>query len=486
MSPFVGRGTRRRPDARPSAGSRDEPHTRAASCQRVTRSGDGLDRRVGSRVPPHDLAAGAYRRPVRPERRDDGEPMTARVRRAVLLLVALLVAGVALVVVGGALGPAPADGRDGPVEVDPQAAPGDAVAALRARLERRPDDAAGWAALGTALVDRARSDADPALYAQAEQALDESSRLQPEDNAPALVGQGALAAARHDFRAAEALARDAVEVNPYGVGGHVVLVDALVEQGRYDEAVEALDVAGGVDPGLAVLTRVSYLRELYGDVDGARVALADARRSAVRPVDVAYVDRLLAELAWHVGDLDGAAAAYDAGLRLQPDDAVLLAGQAEVAAARGDVDAALAGYAAAAERSPLPSVARLAFGATATGGVDTDRDTAVFDADHGRPEQALASARGAAAREGGVFVDDALGWSLHANGDDAAALAHLVDATRLGTPRASFWYHRGVVEAALGRDAEAAASLETALGLNPAFSPVHAPRARALLAELRA
>ena len=437
--------------------------------------------------------------------------MSGTWRRAGLLVVGLVVAGVALVVVGGVLGPAPADGRgdDAAATAVEPAAPGDAVAALRARLERVPEDSEAWAALGTALVDRARTDADPALYAQAEQALEESRRLQPDANAPALVGQAALAAARHEFREAETLAREAVEINEFGVAGHVVLVDALVEQGRYDEAVEALDVAGTVDPGLSVLTRVSYLRELYGDVDGAREALLDARRAAVRPVDAAYVEQLLGELAWHTGDLDAADAAYAAGLRLQPDDATLLAGRAEVAAARGDVQTALAGYAAAADRAPLPSVlarhadllaslgrddeaaslveqARLAFGATASGGVDTDRDTAVFDADHGRPEEALAAARGAAAREGGVFVDDALGWSLHATGDDEAALGHLVDATRLSTPRASSWYHRGVVEAALGRDADAVTSLETALGLNPAFSPVHAPRAQALLDELRA
>jgi hypothetical protein len=48
-----------------------------------------------------------------------------------------------------------------------------------------------------------------------------------------------------------------------------------------------------------------------------------------------------------------------------------------------------------------------------------------------------------------------------------------------------FLYHRGVVLAALGRSAEAAGVLDEALRINPHFSFVDAPRARATLDGLR-
>ena len=48
-----------------------------------------------------------------------------------------------------------------------------------------------------------------------------------------------------------------------------VTVDALVELGRYDEAATALQRMVDLKPNLAAYARVSYFRELHGDLDGA-------------------------------------------------------------------------------------------------------------------------------------------------------------------------------------------------------------------------
>ncbi|WP_148089525.1 tetratricopeptide repeat protein [Kitasatospora cineracea] len=75
-------------------------------------------------------------------------------------------------------------------------------------------------------------------------------------------------------------------------------------------------------------------------------------------------------------------------------------------------------------------------------------------------------------------------WALHANGRDADALRQSDEVLALGTRNALFRYHRAVVLRALGRDDEARTEFGTALGINLAFHPLHAPAARAALAEL--
>ena len=59
-----------------------------------------------------------------------------------------------------------------------------------------------------------------------------------------------------------------------------VVVDASNELGRYDEAAEATQHMVDVRPNLASLSRVSYARELHGDLDGAIAAMSQAVTAA--------------------------------------------------------------------------------------------------------------------------------------------------------------------------------------------------------------
>jgi Flp pilus assembly protein TadD len=83
-----------------------------------------------------------------------------------------------------------------------------------------------------------------------------------------------------------------------------------------------------------------------------------------------------------------------------------------------------------------------------------------------------------------VVVDDALAWTLYRAGRPHAALEAATRALRLGTRDASFLYHRGAINAALGRRAAARADLSLALRINPRFSVLGAPEARRLLKEV--
>jgi Flp pilus assembly protein TadD len=117
-------------------------------------------------------------------------------------------------------------------------------------------------------------------------------------------------------------------------------------------------------------------------------------------------------------------------------------------------------------------------------GVQDHLGTALFAADHGDPATAVAAAEAEFAARQNIDAHDALGWALHSSGRDAEALEHARAATSLGGRNPLFLYHRGVIEAALGMTDRARATLTEALDTNPYFSPLHAPRAADLLADL--
>jgi len=380
------------------------------------------------------------------------------------------------------------------------------VAALQERLRDEPADAGSWATLGLAYVEQARLTGDPTYYPKAAGALTRSLREQPDDNALALAGRAALAAARHDFDAALVSAQAALRINPYELGALAIRADALTELGRYGAARQALDQADQRRPGLQVFARYSYARELQGRTGEAGALLERALSSASVPADRAYLLALLADLDRAAGRLAAAGARLDEALRADPDNLAALASRARLAVACGDLVDAERRWRDLVRRTPLPEYV-LALGellettgrpaqarrqydvleATATlargSGVNTDLETARYEADHGSGQRALRAARAAWTDTPSIWAADAYAWALHTVGRDAAALRLARDATRLGTRDALLWIHRGSIEAALDRPV-AATHLRQGLAYDPGLSPWQARQARGVLAEV--
>jgi tetratricopeptide (TPR) repeat protein len=394
--------------------------------------------------------------------------------------------------------------------VDPTSVVGDPAGAARSlqeRLRRLPGDWQSWAALGSVYVQSATLTADPTYYDKADAAFARSLQENPDGNDAAIVGQAALAASRHDFVRARDLAEQALALNAYSAPALGVLTDAHAELGDDAAAADAARRMLELRPGVPAYTRASYAFELRGDREGARIALEEALGLAVDPADAAFARRYLGELAFGEGNLDEATRQFEAGLERFPTYAPLDAGLARVAAARGDVESAVARWTDVVQRLPEPgyvtelgdlyaSLGRTAeaeqqYGvvrATAdlfrAAGADLDREQALFAADHGDPAAALAAAERTWTTQRSVLAADAYAWALHANGRYAEALEMARSAQRLGTHDALLDYHRGMIELALGDRSAARASLSSALATNPHFSVLHAPRARAALAEL--
>ena len=113
----------------------------------------------------------------------------------------------------------------------------------------------------------------------------------------------------------------------------------------------------------------------------------------------------------------------------------------------------------------------------AANGVRNDLDIALFDVDHGVGlKHALVLARRGYAERPSIVGDDVLAWALARNGKCGEALQYSERALRLGTNDPVKLFHRGYIEACLGRSS--APWYSRALALNPRFSILWASVAR--------
>jgi Tetratricopeptide repeat len=419
-----------------------------------------------------------------------------------LLLAPLLAFAAGLLAFTLTRGTAPLPAPSAPVEVTPQLTGTDAdIPKLQRALQRDPARADLRVELASAYLQKVRENGDASYYTRAAGVLAPVLRDHPQD-ADALIVAGTLALARHDFRGARALGERARAAQPDMVDVGAVLVDADVELGRYGAARSELQSMVDRKPNLAAYARVSYFRELHGDLPGAAAAMRLAvAAGGPAQENVAYVSTLLGELERQLGHPRAARLAYRRALAAVPGSPAAEQGLARL---DGDTPASLARRRAIVQRLPLPEYviglgeAELAAGRVRQGtrdlqllraeerllraaGVNTDTELAVFEADHGSPARAVRLARRAWAQAPSVRSADALEWALTRSGDPRAAMVWARRALKLGSRDPLFLNHAGLTELAAGRRAAGARTLRLALAHGLDGWPWQAARARRAL-----
>jgi tetratricopeptide (TPR) repeat protein len=451
---------------------------------------------------------------------DSLSPRTVVLLRIATPLIVFAAVAAALLVVNGArsggseglsvddLSGAPVVAADGQ---DQQPAVGDTegmITALQETLSEDPDDTAAYAALGDAYYQRARETGDAAYYSRAEGAYQEALARDPE-NFAATTGLGVLALARHDFAAGLELGRRALRLQPRLANAYPVIADAQIELGRYRAAGETLERLVRLKPTLAAYTRVSYYRELHGDLEGAVRAMRLAVSAGTGTGEAsAYVLALLGGLEVARGRYAAADFAYRQALAVDPGYAPALAGRARIDAGRGRFGAAISAYRRVVEQLPLPEYAialaetELAAGATEAArrdfalveaqaqllraqGIDTDVELALYEADYGEPRRGVALGRRVWRHAPSVRSADAYSWALFRAGRIGAASEFSQRAMRLGSRDPSFLYHAGIIARASGRTTAAREYLGTLVRQSPRFHPLHGPHAQRVLEGMR-
>jgi tetratricopeptide (TPR) repeat protein len=233
------------------------------------------------------------------------------------------------------------------------------VAAAQAALGRAPHDTSARAGLALAFLARLRATAEPRYAALARDALGESPSpaLPPTgDSAEARwwLARGMLAMDAHDFARAADIGTALVARSADDYLGHLLRGDALLELGRYEEALDAHQAALDLRPGLRTFNRAAHLRWLFGDDAGALEMLDEALGASdgrdPEALAWCYADR--ARVHWHAGRTEDALRDADTALRWVDAYPPALSVRADALIDEGRAEEALSAFRRLAERQP--------------------------------------------------------------------------------------------------------------------------------------
>lgn len=373
-------------------------------------------------------------------------------------------------------------------------------------IDKNPKDFEAYNALALALSRRARETSDVKFYTQAEETLQKSFEISP-DNFDGRRIQVWLLLGKHEFAAALDAAKKLNQKVPDDVMLYGFLTDANVELGNYKDAEKAaqwmLDLKPGNTPGL---TRAAYLRELYGDIEGS-LELMEMAYQSTPPSEVedgAWIVTQMAHLNLAIGNIDKAEKLSQQALTMFPgyhyalgnlakvrirqkryDEAVELLKQRYQAAPHaenlfdlaqalqlaGKTDEASRAFAEFEQKSLLET----------NRGDNSNHELIFYYADFAKqPEKAVEVAKREFARRHDVFTLDSYAWALYENGQYEEARKQIETALAVGIRDAKIFRHAGEIALKSGDHTAAERYLKESVEL----STVGSDQARITLASL--
>ena len=378
------------------------------------------------------------------------------------------------------------------------------IAAAERAIAADPKVVQPYNDLALALSRRARETGDPTYYDRADQALGAALAIDPANYEARKLGVWNLLG-RHEFQKAREAAAALNSQMPDDVLVYGFLADANAELGNYKEAEDAVQWMLDMRPNnLSGLTRAAYLRELFGDVDGALELFTQAfdRMSPTESEDRAWMLSQMGHLLAGSGRTEDADAVLRQALALFPDYHYALGYLAQVRIAQkqyGDAVALLRRLCAvlphaenlyalgeALELAGNPEAKQIYAEfehkalAESSRRDNANRELIAYYADHaGRPADAQRIAEIERAHRHDVYTLDASAWALHRNDRDAEARQEIERALQVGIRNAEIDYHAGAIAAALQDQRSAEKYFERSLAQSP-DSPVAAAARRAL------
>jgi tetratricopeptide (TPR) repeat protein len=355
------------------------------------------------------------------------------------------------------------------------------IAQARRLIEKSPKDFEAYNALALALSRRARETSDVNFYDQAEAALRQSFAISP-DNFDGARIRVWLLLGKHEFAAALEEAKKLNQKMPDDVMVYGFLTDANAELGNYKDAETAaqwmLDLRPANLPGL---TRAAYLRELFGDIDGALDLMNTAFQSTPpnEVEDAAWIVTQMAHLKLVEGKIEEAEKLLKRALTMFPGYHYALGNLAKVRIEQKRYGEAVElleqRYKAAPHAENLYELAealRLAGKTTEAEAafaefeqkslLETNRadnsnhELISYYADYANePAKALEVAKREFARRHDVFTMDSYAWALYVNGQYEEARKQIERALAVGIHDAKLLHHAREIKLRMG-DGEAA------------------------------
>ncbi len=334
--------------------------------------------------------------------------------------------------------------------------------------------------LGWAYMSKARRTLDPGYYKLAEKTADAMDARFGASDASLLL-RGSVCHNLHRFADAEADARQLVARRGIAFD-YALLSDALMEQGKLKESVDACQRMMALKPGVDAYSRAANLRWLTGDLQGAIVAMEAAVRAG-SPLDATNTAWTLSRLSNYYlqdGRSHDALRVAEAAEQLVPDYPPALLAKGRAFLAMGQPGNAVGPIGRAERLNPLPEyqwwladtlratgdgagAARIESSLVAMGEAADPRTTSLFLATRGTtPAEAKRLAVAETSNRADVLTKDALAWALYSSGEFAAADTAIQAALSEQTKDARLFLHAGDIALNRGRPDSARSYFEQA------------------------
>jgi tetratricopeptide (TPR) repeat protein len=191
------------------------------------------------------------------------------------------------------------------------------------KIKSNPKDLESRLSLAEVLMQEARISGEHGYYYPAAlKVINEVLNEQPDASSQyrALLNKGSVLLSLHQFQEAKKIGEEALALNAHSANAYGVVIDANVETGHYEKAVEYADKMVSIRPDLRSYSRISYLREIYGQVQGAIDAMKLAVAAGYPGTEQTEWARLtLGSLYERYGKADSALLQYELSLSYRPN-----------------------------------------------------------------------------------------------------------------------------------------------------------------------
>jgi tetratricopeptide (TPR) repeat protein len=323
-------------------------------------------------------------------------------------------------------------------------------------------------------------------------------------NFEALTYRATIYLSQHHFAEGLNAAEQVQKMYPYSAFVYGILLDANVELGNYKSAVEDAEKMISIRPDIRSYSRISYLREIHGDIAGAIDAMkmaVDASSAGTESTEWARVQ--LGKLYEQLGEIKYAEMHYTIALDNRPYYPYALAGLARIAVGVKDYkkgiefyrradslsndysfrEALVEVYKLAGDEKQSSSIAKAIIDEMETAanamvkgdsiGHYADREMAYAYLTINNYNKALEHALlEYNRRPNNIDANETLAWVYYCKGDYAKAQSYINAALQTHCKNPTLLCHTGLINARSGDKAAAKIYLQEALKNNPVISPL--------------
>jgi len=372
------------------------------------------------------------------------------------------------------------------------------------KIKNNASDIKSLNALSAIYLQEARASANFSYYDKAALNCVNAVLKIDENNFEALTFKAMVFLSQHHFAEGLKLAAQIQKIYSYNAFVYGILADANVELGNYKAALDDADKMISIRPDIRSYSRISYLREIYGDIPGAIEAMklaVDAGSPGSESTEWARVQ--LGKLYEQLGETEYAEMHYTISLENRPGYPYAVAGLARVAAYKKDYQKAIELYERADSasndysfREALVEMYRLtgnkeqsariaktiisdmekAADVVARGdsnGHYADKEMAyaylsVNDCDKGIEHALLEYNR----RPGNIDANETVAWAYYQKADYSKAEKYIKVALQTRCQNPTLLCHAGLIYAKIGDKPVARKYFQEGLKNNPAMSPL--------------